>query len=103
MIAPGGLEPLPRVRKLVPNVEEGPSVSYPALCDFVGGAAEHVAALARRVVQVENQIAQRVQVEEVILRRKLDAPSAYRTEELEWQVAFVTEVEFEHSAVVLSA
>ena len=64
---------------------------------------EHIAAFARRVVQAEDHVGQRVHVEEVVLARQLDAPAADRAQELERQIALVAEIELEQAAVVLPA
>ena len=82
------VEPVPGLREVVLDVEEPQAGAGQVLLrGRVGGPAQHVPTLACRVVEVQDGVAQRVEVELVVLWLQLHSPAADSTRELERQVA----------------
>ena len=97
------LEAMPGIREFVPDVEVAQTCAGKmTLGNLVGGPAQNFPALTRRVVQMQNQVGHAIDIELIVLLRKLDADPADSAHELEWQVPFVAEVEFEQTRVVLT-
>lgn len=93
----------PQVRELVADVEEadaGAGEAGPA--GRRGAGAQLAPALARRVAEAHYEVAQRVHVELVVVRGQLDSPAANGSGEFEWEIPFVSEVEFEQTGIVLA-
>ena len=94
----------PGVGEVVADVEQPqPVAGEPAAGVARGRLAQGSAAFAGGVVEVQDQVGQRVQVEVVVLRRQFDAPPADRPEILERQVPLVPEAQLEQARVVLAA
>jgi hypothetical protein len=74
----------PCVGKFVAYVKQRPAVTDSALSCLVRSAAQQIAAFSCGVIQIQNNVAQRVHFEEVIFWRKLDPPPANRAEEFKW-------------------
>jgi hypothetical protein len=95
---------MPFVRELMPYIEETQTrTGQVTLCSLIGHPAQHFPTFACRVVQVQNHVSKRINVELVVLLWKLDAPAAHCPLEFERQVAFVTEVKLEQPCIVLRA
>ena len=86
------------------NIEKPRSGSRQVRLSLLAGrAAQHLAALTRRVVQVNHEVAEGIGVEPVVLRRQFDPPAAHRAGEFERQVPLVPEAQLEQASVVLAA
>jgi hypothetical protein len=100
----GALEARPRIRKLAADLEAAPPAL--AVVARARAALSHLAqagaTLARRVVEVDDDVGQRGEVEQVVLRRQLERPARHGALELEGQVAFVVHGQLEQAAVVLA-
>src|SRR6185295_8306323 len=107
----GPQEALPFGRELVAYAER----SHQTLCTArlhevvqfrlelaCGLLSEKIAAFARGVSHVQDDVGNRVVVERLELRRQLDPPRADCALSLEGQVALVPEVRLEETAVVLA-
>src|SRR6266702_2591841 len=95
---------MPCFRKLVPDIEETYAcIRQILLCAFVSSLAQILSTLASREVQVQNQVTERLHVEMVVLKGKFYTPAADGPRKLKRQIAFIAEIEFKHSGIVLSA
>jgi hypothetical protein len=89
-------EKLPRVGKIMPEVEEAPAVAgQTSSRAFEGFAPQHLAPFACGVIKVENEVGDGVEIEVVVLRRQFDAPAAHRPEKFERQIALVVKIELQ--------
>ncbi len=85
---------LPCVGKIVFEVEEAPTLARePALRGFAGRFAQPLAPFARRVVEMQNDVAQGLHGEVVVLLRQLESPPADCPVELERQIPCVVEAQ----------
>src|SRR6202035_291283 len=84
LVLAGPVEPVPGLREVVADVEEAQAGAGQGLLGGLGGGpAPDVAPLARPVVEVQDGVAQCVEVELVVLGRQLQAPAADDARELE--------------------
>ena len=70
-------------------------------CGFTRLGLQGVAAISRRVVQVQDHVRDGVVVERPEVRGQLEAPRADRASALERQIALVAKIELVKAAVVL--
>ena len=98
------IKQLPCLAEVVAHVKQAPAgTGEPALGRFTRRPTQAFSALARGVVDVQDEIAQGVHVEVVVLRGHLDAPPADSSAIFERQVAVVAEVDFEETRIVYAA
>jgi hypothetical protein len=62
------------------------------LCEFVGSMPQNFPSFARGVIQVNDNITQRLHVEEIIAWWQFDAPTADSSLKFEGKVSFVAKV-----------
>src|SRR5262249_10776136 len=102
-------ETIPLIRKLVPTAEKSHErrrrtiVTLVRLLEGVpGGVTEDVATLACSVLEMQDDVGERVGIEGIVFPGQVDPPPGYGPGTFEGQVALVPEVELKHSAVVLA-
>src|SRR5439155_10308848 len=61
---------------------------------------QHISTLARRVLEMQHDITECVEIERVILLWQVNTPAPDRARAFEREIAFVAEIQFKQAAVV---